>query len=213
MLNLQIAMLTRRWLVTFLFLYFFLLGAQTTPQEEPQIAAPVPGAALQGAITILGTTDLPDFQYAEVAFSYSGNQPESWFLIQQSQDPVKDGILAVWDTTTIADGNYRLRLQVYLTNGDLMSKVIAGLRVRNYTPAETNTPAPSDVANTPTIVNTPTPNQPTATPRYTPTIFPPNPAQIQPSNLEGSIAAGIGAAVAIFLILALYQSAHRRGRS
>ena len=212
MLNLPIAMLTRRWRVIFLFLYIFLLGAQTPPPEEPQISAPLPGEALQGAISIFGTTDLPEFQYAEVAFSYSGNQPESWFLIQQSQDPVTDGILAVWDTTTIADGNYRLRVQVYLTDGSLKSKEISGLRVRNYTPAETNTPAPSDVANTPTIANTATPIQPTTTPRLTPTIFPPNPAQVQPSNLVGSITAGIGATIAVFIILALYQSAHHRGR-
>jgi hypothetical protein len=206
-------MSTRKRRVILLLLWFFLLGAQTSPQDQPQIAAPVPGSALQGTITILGTTDLSDFQYAEVAFSYSGNQPESWFLIHQSQETVNDGILAAWDTTTIADGNYRLRLQVYLTNGSIKSTEIAGLRVRNYTSVETNTPAPSAISNPPVIVNTPTPIQPTATPRFTPTILPANPAQVQPANLVGSIAAGVGTAVVLFLLLALYQSAHHRGRS
>ncbi len=213
MLNLPIAMLTRRRLVITLFFYFFLLGAQSTPQDQPQINTPTPGTALQGVITIQGTTNIPEFQYAEVAFSYAENQPESWFLIQQSKDPIIDGVLATWDTTTIADGNYRLRLQVYLTDGSVLSSEIAGLRVRNYTPVETDTPTPSTLSNTPVIVNTSTPILPTATPRLTPTAFPPNPAQVQPSDLNGSIAIGIGAAVAIFILLALYQSAHRRGRS
>jgi hypothetical protein len=213
MLNLPIAMLTRRRLAIILFFCFFLLGAQATPQDQPQINAPVPGSALQGTITIQGTTGLPEFQYAEVAFSYSENQPESWFLIQQSREPVKDGILAAWDTTTIADGDYRLRLQVYLTNGRVMTTEIAGLRVRNYTPVETNTPAPTSQSDTPVVVDTSTPILPTTTPLFTPTAFPPNPAQVHPSDLTGSVTAGIGAAVVIFAILALYESAHNRGRS
>ncbi len=213
MLNLPIAMLSRRWLVVFLCGCFFLLGAQTSPQDQPQVNSPLPGSALQGTITIRGTTDLPGFQYAEVAFSYIGNQPDSWFLIQQSREPVKDGPLAAWDTTTIADGNYRLRLQVYLNNGSVLATEISGLRVRNYTPAETSTPTPSSLSNTPMIVNTQTPILPTSTPRFTPTSFPPNPAQVQPAKLAGSVAAGVGSAVAIFILLALYQSAHRRGRS
>jgi hypothetical protein len=213
MLNLSIAMLTRRWLVITLFFNIFLLGVQTSPQDQPQITAPAPGSAVQGTITILGSTDLPQFQYAEVAFSYSESQPESWFLIKQSQEPVKDGILAAWDTTTIADGDYRLRLQVYLTNGGYLTTELTGLRVRNYTAVETNTPTPSTQSNTPVMVATPTPILPTATPRFTPTILPPNPAQVHPSNLAGSIAAGIGTTVALFLLLALYQAAHRGGRS
>ncbi len=213
MLNLPIAMLTRRRLVITLFFCFFLLGAQSTPQDQPQINTPAPGSALQGNITIQGTTNIPEFQYAEVAFSYAENQPESWFLIQQSKDPVINGVLATWDTTTIADGNYRLRLQVFLTDGSMLTSEIAGLRVRNYTPVETDTPTPSTLSNTPVIVNTSTPILPTVTPRFTPTVFPPNPAQVQPSDLNGSIAIGIGAAIAIFILLALYQSSHHQGRS
>jgi hypothetical protein len=212
MLNLPIAMSTKRWRFVIFIVWFFLLGAQTPPQDQPQITAPAAGSALQGTITILGSTDIPDFQYAEVDFSYSENQPESWFLIQQSQEPVKDGVLAAWDTTTIADGNYRLRLQVYLTNGEWVSTELSGLRVRNYTPVETNTPTLSTLSTTPEIVDSPTPILLTPTPKNTPTLFPPNPARVYPSNLNGSIAAGIGATVVLFMLLALYQAANRRGR-
>ena len=206
-------MSTKRWLFVTLIVCFFLLGAQTPPQDQPHITAPAAGSALQGTITIMGSTDIAGFQYAEVNFSYAGSQPESWFLIQQSQEPVKDSVLAVWDTTTIADGDYRLRLQVYLTNGELMSTELSGLRVRNYTPVETNTPTPAALSITPDIVFTPTPILLTATPRNTPTLFPLNPARVYPSSLNGSIAAGIGATVVLFIFLALYQAANRRGRS
>lgn len=195
-------------------LCFLLLGAQTQPQpDQPRLVSPFPGSALQGSVTVSGFTDLPDFQSAEVSFSYTGSQPESWFLIQQLLAPVKEGPLTVWDTTTIADGNYRLRLQVFLTTGKMVETSISSLRVRNYSAVETNTPTSlnAQAATRPPLPPTSIPL--TSTPRSTPTPLRPNPAQVQPSNLVDSLGLGVGITVLLFILLALYQAAHHQGRS
>lgn len=207
MLNLPIAMSTRPWL--FLIVSLFLLGMQTPPQAEPRLLSPQPGSAVQGSITIQGSTDVPDFQYAELSFSYSAGQNESWFLIQQLRTPAKAGPLAVWDTTTIADGNYRLRLQVFLTDGKILETILAGLRVRNYSKIETSTPTSLQAVTRPAASATVVVS--TATPRPTPTLLPTNPVQIPPARLGTSLAIGVGISIVLFIGLAFYQAVRKQG--
>jgi hypothetical protein len=214
MLNLPIAMLTRVLAGLSLILSFFMLGVQTQPPDLPRLTSPQTGAAVQGSLNITGSIPPVDFQYAEISFRYSGSPADTWFLIQQIRQPVKDALLAVWDTTTIADGTYTLRLQVFLTGGRILEVLQYGLRVRNYTAIETNTPtvAPAVTHTKAALpVETATPVPLTPTPRPTPTAFSANPAQIQPSQLTGSLAVGIGAAVVVFLIIGLYQGANKKG--
>ncbi len=168
------------------------------------MTSPAPGSALQGAVAITGSTDLPGFASAEVDFSYSGGGTSEWFLIAQSQSSVKNDSLAVWDTSKIADGDYALRVQVTLTDGSTVQKLVTGLRVRNYTAIETDTPAP--LIKTQAIIS-PTATIPivTATPRPTPTGLPGNPASMIPGALEFNMILGVMAVVIVFGLLGLYR--------
>jgi hypothetical protein len=76
----------------------------------------------------------------EVSFAYGSDAGRTWFLIQESQQPVSGGALATWDTTTLTDGDYDLRLLVSLKDGTQQQVVVKGLRVRNYTPVEASSP-------------------------------------------------------------------------
>ena len=182
-----------------------------TPPPGPRLDSPVAGAALQGSVVITGSSQVDGFDSAEVAFAYSAN-PDSWFLIQQSFAPVAEGTLAVWDTSTIADGSYRLRLIVYLKNGSQLSQMVPDLRVRNYTPIETSTPTlkGANATNVQTSAVTPlitlTPTLPTSTPISTPTPLPINPAEIQPGGLIYNGLLGLGFVVVLFLLLGLYRA-------
>ncbi len=211
MLNLQIAMVPVYIRLILLIcsglLPVGLAQAQTT---EPGIAvtSPLPGSALQGSVVISGSTTLPGFQSAEVDFSYEQTGLENWFLIQQSQEPVTSGTLAVWDTSKIADGNYRLRLQVILQDGRVVEQVITGLRVRNYTTIETSTPtqaitaegtstqAPASATLTPVVL--------TSTPQRSPTALPDNPAQLQAGGLIFNLAMGVAFILSLFFLLWIY---------
>jgi hypothetical protein len=212
MLNLTVAMSPKKWFCLFLLSTVFLTGAQTPPQDQPQFTAPLAGTAVQGSATISGMTDIPDFKSAEISFSYEGTSSPNWFLIQQVLSPVKSGPLAVWDTTTIADGTYRLRLQVFLTSGKILETLVTGIRVRNYTAIETSTPLPQQI-NTARPLESPTPIPLTATPRSTPTRLPTNPVQVPVSSLGSSVLWGVGATVALFILFFFYQSLHNQGKS
>jgi hypothetical protein len=179
--------------------------------EHPQVVSPKPGDVLKGKVNVTGSTDVLDFQSVEISFRYEGDSGDTWYLIQQSSDPVKDGTLAVWDTSTIADGSYRLRVNVILSDNHTTEVVIPNLRVRNYSTVETATPGPS--AN---LAEQPTEIKPTSTMAVlsTPTSLPDNPAQVTSLKLASSLVQGAAFAVVCFILLGIYlalRAIRRRG--
>ena len=171
----------------------------------PSVAAPSAGQALQGVVAVAGTTAVDGFVSAELSFAYAGDPTGTWFLITVTGTPVFESTLAAWDTTTITDGNYVLRLRVFLSDGSSKDILVEGLRVRNYSPVETATPAPTVEQASPVPSATPT-----ATPQPTPTALPGNPAAIDPADLRLSIAAGGLAALLAFALLGLYLWLRRK---
>jgi hypothetical protein len=187
-----------------LFAAFFLLLTTHLAQLRPAIVSPRPGDALQGKIVIAGTSDAIGFLSSELAFAYPTDPTGTWFLIAQSRVAVQDGSLAEWDTTAITDGNYTLRLRVFLDDGTSFDVLVPDLRVRNYTPVETPTPGPTTATLTPTLpAVTPTRRIPTSTP------LPPNPAALTPPRILSSLGYGALAAVVFLLFLYLYNRLRR----
>ncbi len=178
--------------------------------EKAEIQVPVAGQVLQGTVSILGTSAIKDFVSAEIDFAYADSSPDTWFLITQSQTPVDHGELALWDTTTITDGVYNLRLTVTLKDGSKQSVTINRLRVRNYTLIETDTPAPITPTATPIPGDTAVPSMtPTATITPVPptaTSLPPNPAQLSTNDIFGSAGKGALAILGFFILIGFYRS-------
>jgi len=186
------------------------INLQTDASSNTNIETPVAGQAIQGSVVIRGSTNPDGFQKYEVNFSYSGDPTHTWFLIQESNLPVQNGVLAVWDTTTITDGEYSLRLLVSLTDGNEVEVLIDGLRVRNYSSMETGTPAPIPAhitlvpgrpeiyvpGGTPTSTLTPEPPAPTS--------LPTNPAEISTSQMILNLGQGVAYSIGIFAILGAY---------
>jgi hypothetical protein len=192
----------RRFFLSLCFLTTIWLTRSVSAQIETSpvvITAPQSGQVLQGSVDITGTSDVPGFQSAEIAFAFASDTSSNWFLIQSSEEPVKNGMLGTWDTTTLTDGIYTLRLRVNLQDGKQIETTVSGLRVRNYTPVETPT-------LTATPANQPTPQVPTmtSTPYPTPTPLPQNPAALTPINVYTSLRLGalcIGGFFLIFIVL------------
>lgn len=179
---------------------------QATPDPaEVAISAPLPGEALQGLVTVTGAAQVEGFQAAEVSFAYQTDATNTWFIIQQSTVSLPEGDLTQWDTTTISDGTYRLRLQVFRADGQVLETVVEGLRVRNYMPVETSTPQAAVAATTgvrPTSTPAPLPEfQPQA-----PAVItqPTNPAQLTASDLTVSMLGGAGFVLSGLLLAGLY---------
>jgi hypothetical protein len=105
--------------------------------------SPEAGEAIQGNVPIIGTTDIEGFEQSVVSFAYDDNPLGTWFLISTSDKPIRNAEITQWDTTQISDGFYQLRVLVRRSDGTSIEERVRNLRVRNYTPIETNTPAPA----------------------------------------------------------------------
>ena len=176
------------------------------------ITSQTAGDAVRGIVPISGNTAVEGFQSWELTFGYAGDKTGTWFFIAESDQPITDDILTQWDTTTLTDGTYNLRLTVFLEGGRRTHFIIPDIRVRNYTPIET-------VTSTPTLTSTPftvTP-QPSLTPTITlpptetpipdtPTPLPTNPIEISPRHVSNSLMRGAAGALAAFLAIGLYTT-------
>ena len=169
------------------------------------IVGPRPGDVLQGVVTIAGSSDVTGFVSAEVSFTYADDPTGTWFLIALNSQQVFNDRLATWDTTVITDGDYVLRLRVYLTDGSSREALVSGLRVRNYTPVETPTPMALAPEAPPLSTITPT-----ATPFPTPTALPRNSATLTPTDVSASILFGGMAAILTFVIVGIYLWLRRK---
>ena len=192
----------------------FLLLFVAAQQTAPAIRAPVAGEVLKGIVEIQGTTDIPNFVSAQLDFAYASSPAEAWFAIQTLSQPVVDSTLAAWDTTLISDGDYRLRLRVFLNDGSFQDVIVEDLHVRNYTP-EVLTPTPEAAPAAESTLPLPTSTLPavihasTLPPRSTPTPFPPNPASITRDEINSSIQRGILTIVGMFIIFGLFLRLRR----
>jgi hypothetical protein len=157
--------------------------------------------------------DLPDVQSVELSFGYSGDPTRTWFFISQSDGPLQGEKVADWDTTTLTDGNYTLRLVATRQDGSQVVARAAGLRVRNYSPIETDTPVPT---LTPAPGEPPPPTlTPTRSPTPifpTPTPLPENPIQVSTRDVTSGLLRGALGTVVFFALLGLYGTIRRRLR-
>ncbi|MHB8133415.1 MAG: hypothetical protein ACYDH1_04235 [Anaerolineaceae bacterium] len=128
-----------RLLLLVSFVINFLTGwfSLKTQLDLVRILSPQKGDVLQGNIDIIGTATGIGFQYAEISFRYQKDVPSEWFLISQISEPKVDDFLLTWDTSSIVDGNYQLRIQAFYLDGHHIEAIIEDLRIRNYSPVET----------------------------------------------------------------------------
>lgn len=112
----------------------FLTGMRPMVENEVKLTDPVDEDVLKGMITISGNTDVVGFKSYVLEFAYEhGTNETTWFLIAESDEKIADGVLATWDTLGITDGDYRLRLTVYMDDDKPEYDTVTDLKVRNYT--------------------------------------------------------------------------------
>jgi hypothetical protein len=194
------------------FLFFLSLALR---QSVPVISAPVAGQKLKGEVEITGTTDVPNFASAELAFAYASDSADNWFTIQDISQPVLNAALAVWDTSFISDGDYKLRLRVTLQDSTFQDVIVTDLRVRNYTP---DTPVPTvqaAITDTPTALPFSPPSEavvleaPTRVPHPTPTQLPPNPITLTVNEIFASVRRGAFIIIVLFIFFGLLARLRR----
>lgn len=197
-------------LAVFLVIGPFRASAQEEVEPIPDISilSPVVGQAVRGSFPVVVDTSTQGFASAELSFAYEGSHQETWFLIGQSDQQLSNAVMEEWDTTLLTDGIYRMRLLVSLRNGDQLASIVNGVRVRNYTPVETETPTPSATAapmSTPVPTGTPVPSA-TSIPA-TPTPLPENPLVFTRQDIGINFLRGAAGGFAFIVLIGLYLSA------
>lgn len=198
MLNLFVLSMKLRILIP---LVLLLIAAQAAPPLA--ITFPLAGTVLRGEITVTGTTQIDNFLSAQLDFAYASNPTGNWFTLQTSPQPVLDSALAVWDTTSISDGDYILRLRVNLSDGT-SQEVTVPIKIQNDTPLATPTIAATPTPESVTI-DIPTPfllaasPTPTEVPRPTPTPLPGNPAALEQDQILLSLGRGALVIIGLFI--------------
>ncbi|MFZ6030480.1 MAG: hypothetical protein ACOYYS_22460 [Chloroflexota bacterium] len=178
--------------------------AHPLPAAAPvAIEAPESNAALQGIVSITGSAAADGMRSWSLEFAYAGDTTGTWFIIAEGEQPVVSATLAEWDTTTLTDGDYALRLTAWQDGTSTEARL--AVRVRNYTPIETPTMPPTAAQ----AVATASGLQPAATPApslvaATLTPFPTNPAELTSQDVVSGIKTGALLVVIVFLLTGAY---------
>ncbi len=164
------------------------------------ITFPEAGATVNGIVEIRGSIPETNFDYATISYAYDGSDGANWFQIAKINSPVQDVVLAKWDTTTITDGTYQLKLSVTTTNGLVNEVIVKQITVRNYTYIVTT----SLPVGGPEKTSIPLLSSETAEVKQ-PTPLPTNPAAADSVQLKISMVTGIVVAAMMLTLLFLYS--------
>lgn len=175
------------------------------------ILSPADNQVLTGVVEIRGSVPGDDFRYAEVSYAFDDGNAPNWFSLNRLDQPVYDDVLALWDTTTITDGVYRLRVAVYRSSGSSDEIILQGLRVGNYThyedPAAPTLSAEVSEPEATTMVLTPT-----ITPLPSPTDLPTNPAAMDDADIRLSVISGLLFTAVALAFLGIYAFIRKAAR-
>lgn len=158
------------WIVAALLLSFShpLVAAPLAIDDCPakaRILAPASGSVVSGIVQIEGTASLGDFVRYELAVAPAGTQ--GWGSIGGGQQPIVNGQLGVWDSASVGDGAYSIRLRVVDVTSNYCEAIAANIQVQNSRPTQVPTPT-----------ETPTPEETEAPPiqNAVPTLLPTEPS-------------------------------------
>jgi len=207
MLNLHVRLMNLR---LSLLSVLFLLAAQDAPPVA--ITSPAPEELLRGQVTITGKIDVPTFLSAQLEFAYASNPTNTWFPIQAFSQPMTESTLFVWDTTSITDGDYVLRLRVNFEDGSAQEAMVP-VKIGNEvlptaTPESTSTPEPATILIPTPFLLAASPT-PTDLPRLTPTSLPPNPVSLRQTQIYTSLGRGALVMLGLFALAGLIVRVRR----
>jgi len=204
MLNLFVLLMKK--ILNFLPALFILFAAQDSLPVT--ITSPAPGDILRGQVNIIGSTNVADFVSAQLDFAYASDTTGTWFPLQTLSQPVFDSPLYTWDTTTITDGDYILRLRVFVADGSSQEVTVPITLQNDALPATPTIVVPTATPDE-VMILIPTPfllaasPTPTDLPQPTPTRLPANPASLDSHTILLSLGRGALVILGVFALAGL----------
>lgn len=184
--------------------------AVPTPEKVNIFHSPTSGTALQGIILIEGEYPLEGITNAALSFSYKDDPRDTWFPIHEVESPDVMQFSYEWDTTTLTDGDYTLRI-IVIGDQHRFIDFMPDLRIRNYTAIETATPFPTSTQAEETIfIATNTPSSTESPVPIPATSLPTNPAQISTGEIGSSMGRGALIATSLLALFGFYHYLRNR---
>jgi hypothetical protein len=97
--------------------------------DQVMITAPEPGDVISGTVNITGTASIPNFGFFKYEFAPRGSQ--TWATIAAQREPVQNSDLGDWNTSSLTNGDYFLRLVVTDNVGVSLEPCVIAVRVAN----------------------------------------------------------------------------------
>lgn len=96
---------------------------------QVELVEPMDGREVIGVVTLLGTAKSENFGFYKYEVSRPGDS--LWLTIQAGRDVVEEGELGQWDTRSLQNGDYLLRLVVSDNQGETLPPCIIQVRINN----------------------------------------------------------------------------------
>lgn len=97
--------------------------------DQIMITAPEPGQPISGTVEITGTASIPNFGFFKYEVSPMGSQ--NWATISAGREPKINQVLGPWNTSSLTNGDYFLRLVVTDNVGVALEPCVIAVRVAN----------------------------------------------------------------------------------
>lgn len=104
-------------------------GSSGCIPDQLIITSPEPGDEVKGTVKLIGTANIPNFGFYKYEVTPLGI--ESWATVSAGREPKRDDELGDWDTTTLANGDYFLRLVVTDNIGVSLEPCVIAIRILN----------------------------------------------------------------------------------
>jgi hypothetical protein len=97
--------------------------------DRIMIIAPEPGDQVSGMVKITGTANIPNFGFFKYEVAPMGSQ--NWATISAKREPVTNGEIGDWNTSSLTNGDYFLRLVITDNVGGVLEPCVIAVRVTN----------------------------------------------------------------------------------
>ncbi len=97
--------------------------------DQIMITSPKPGEEVRGVVSITGTADVPNFGFYKYEVAPMGTQ--SWATISAGRDVKQNANLGEWNTSSLTNGDYFLRLVITDNVGVALEPCVIAVRVLN----------------------------------------------------------------------------------
>jgi hypothetical protein len=97
--------------------------------DRIMITSPKPGEIVKAVVDLIGTADVPNFGFYKYEIALVGTQ--GWAPVAAEREPKRDELLGKWNTLSLSNGDYFLRLVITDNVGNALEPCVISVRVLN----------------------------------------------------------------------------------